>query len=409
MIAGAGVVGICCALALRRRGFSVTVVDPEAPGSQTSSGNAGGFGVTEVMPLSAPGLLWKVPGWLLDPLGPLAIRWRYLPQLLPWLWRFVRAGDAARVAHQAQALAALLKPTFDDYAPLLQAAGVADSLISEGALTVYRDRDAYRRDALEWDTKRAWGVRCEELDGADVHALEPALSPDVRFGVLTPDWRNTVDPFRLVTALAELLVREGGTLHRGRVVDAESVDGLVRSVRLEDATRVALDRLVVAAGVWSKPLVRRLDSLDVALESERGYNTTLPAPGITLHREVIFAERKFVASPMAMGLRIGGAAEFAGLEAPPNYARCTALLQLAQAYLPGLRTEGGTQWMGHRPSTPDSLPVIGRSPAKANVFYAFGHGHLGLTQAATTGRLIAELACGEVPSIDVQPFAVTRF
>ena len=145
------------------------------------------------------------------------------------------------------------------------------------------------------------------------------------------------------------------------------------------------------------------------LESERGYNTTLPDPGIQLRAEVIFAERKFVATPLAPGLRIGGAAEFAGLEAPPNYARCDALLSLAARYLPGLRADGGTQWMGHRPTTPDSLPVIGRSPRRRDVFYAFGHGHTGLTLGPTTGRLIAGLVAGRPSPLDLAPFAIERF
>jgi D-amino-acid dehydrogenase len=409
VVIGAGIIGICCALFLRRRGFAVTVVDPEAPCSQTSSGNAGGFGVAEVMPMSAPGLLWRVPGWLFDPLGPLAVRWRYLPQLLPWLVRFIGSGGAANIEPRARALAALMAPTFDDFMPLLQAAGVADSVIPAGALTVYHDRAGYRADALEWQTKKACGIRCEELDAADVHDLEPDLSPDVRFGVFTPDWRHTLDPHRLATALVDLLEREGGNVQRGRATSVESNHGGTHSVLVQNGSTLQGDRLVVAAGAWSKPFVRQLDNLSVALESERGYNTTLPAPGVQLRREVIFAERKFVATPMEMGLRIGGAAEFAGLTAPPNYKRCTALLNLAKAYFPALCTEGGSQWMGHRPSTPDSLPVISRSPRHANVFYAFGHGHLGLTQAATTGRLIAELAGGDTPSIDIEPFSVTRF
>lgn len=409
VVVGAGIVGICCGLFLRRRGFAVTLVDPEAPGSQTSAGNAGGFAVTDVVPLAIPGIAWKVPGWLFDPLGPLAIRWRYLPRLLPWLVRFAAAGGAAGVAPRAEALAALMASTFDDYMPLLQAAGVADSVVAAGAVSVYRDRAAYLADALEWDVKRSCGVHFEELDAGDVHDLEPDLSPDVRFGVFAPDWRHTLDPHGLAMALAELLQHQGGTVVRGRVTGITPREGGTCTVRLHDAPAIPAEHVVVAAGVWSRPLVRSLDDLSVALESERGYNTTLPEPGVRLRHQLIFAERRFVATPMAMGLRIGGAVEFAGLQAAPNYERCAALLRLAKIYLPALHTEGGSRWMGQRPSTPDSLPVISRSPRHRNVYYAFGHGHLGLTQAATTGRLIAELACGDAPSIDLRPFAVDRF
>jgi D-amino-acid dehydrogenase len=179
-------------------------------------------------------------------------------------------------------------------------------------------------------------------------------------------------------------------------------------VRANDGRQLPFDALVVAAGAWSGRLARLIGDRAL-LESERGYNTTLPNPRVTLQAEVIFAERKFVATPLAMGLRIGGAAEFAGLEAPPNFARPKALVALAKRYFPGLNAEGGREWMGHRPATPDTLPVIGRSPRRQNVFYAFGHGHTGLTFGPTTGRLIADLIAGRPPSLDLAPFAIARF
>jgi D-amino-acid dehydrogenase len=177
---------------------------------------------------------------------------------------------------------------------------------------------------------------------------------------------------------------------------------------LADGEALVGDRVVVAAGAWSAALAKSVGD-PVLLESERGYNTTIAAPGIRLGRQVTFAEAKFVASPLDPGLRIGGAAEFAGLVAPANLARSKALAKLAKRYLPGLETAGGTAWMGQRPSTPDSLPVLGPSPRAPAVLYAFGHGHLGLTQAATTGRITGDLLAGRDPGMAVAPYGIARF
>ena len=225
----------------------------------------------------------------------------------------------------------------------------------------------------------------------------------MRHAISTPQWAHVSDPVAITRRLLQWLQAQGVTVRRGEALGAEG-----RRLRLADGSELPFDALVVAAGAWSGRLARSLGDR-VLLESERGYNTTLPNPGVQLRAEVIFGERKFVATPLAMGLRIGGAAEFAGLETPANYARCDALLALAGLYLPGLRTEGGTRWMGHRPTTPDSLPVIGRSPGRRDVLYAFGHGHTGLTFGPTTGRLIADLAAGRSPPLDLTPFAIGRF
>ncbi len=408
LVVGAGIIGVCSALALRRAGFSITLADPEPPGAMASYGNAGAIAVTEVMPLSAPGLVWRLPRWLLDPLGPLSIRWRHLPALLPWLWRFSCCTRGAEIERISRALAALMGTAMADFRPLLGAAGIAHTLVENGALTVYRDAGAFARDAVEWETKRARGVRFEVVDAGEIARLEPALGRDFGCGVFAPDWSHVLDPYEVVSAVAALFEREGGQKLAARVADFEFRDGHPVAARASTGERIGFDQVVVAAGVWSKALARRLGSR-VLLACERGYNTTLPAPGVTIHREVIFAQDKFVMTPMRMGLRIGGAAEFAGIDAAADYRRCKALLTLARRHVPGLDARGGTEWMGQRPSCPDSLPVIGRSPHHPNVLYAFGHGHLGLTQAATTGRLVATLARGAQPDIDLRPFRIDRF
>lgn len=408
LVIGAGIIGVCSACALQQAGFEVTLVDRKAPGRECSFGNAGGMAVAEVMPLSSPGIVWRIPGWLLDPLGPLAIRWGHLPRLLPWLWRFWRAGTPARVEAASNALASLLASTYDDYEPLLEAAGARGLLSRNGSITVYETRRGWEEDALEWETKQARGIRIEHLGPEAIREQEPDLAPVFAGGVRMPDWGHVADPFAVVNAIATHFERGGGTIRRAEVVDFEPHAGRPAAARTASGERLGFDRLVVAAGAWSKALARRLGSR-VPLDTERGYNTTLPHPGVRLNNMITSGEGKFVLTPMRMGLRIGGAVELAGLAAPPDFARARALLDRARRFFPRLDTSGGTEWMGYRPSLPDSLPVIGRSPRHANVIFAFGHGHLGLTMGATTARLVTALARGDDPGIDLRPFRVDRF
>ncbi len=406
IVVGAGTVGLAIAYHLHQEGMAVTVIDRDPEGDRASHGNAGAIAVTEVVPASVPGLAWKVPGWLLDPLGPLAIRPRHAPRLARWLWAFARAGRPAEVARIAAALSALNSRVYDDLIPMLTATGLIGELHRSGALTVYESRKAFAADSAAWELKRRHGIEMEMLGRAEALALEPALGPIVACGVFTPQWSHISDPRHLVSALRTWLQAAGVVVMPGEVAAIDGSDPL--SVRLRDGRSVTAARVVVAAGAWSGRLAKGLGDA-VLLESERGYNTTIREPGVTVGREIIFAERSFVATPLSCGLRIGGAAEFGGLAEVADYRRSKALAKLAARYFPDLRTAGGVEWAGHRPATPDSLPVIGRASANDRVFYAFGHGHLGLTQAATTGRLIADLLLRRPTPIDLTPYAVTRF
>jgi D-amino-acid dehydrogenase len=408
IVIGAGIVGLSTVFSLSGDGVAVTIVDRDPAGDKASFGNAAGIAVTEVLPASVPGLAWKVPGWLIDPLGPLAVRPAHLPRLIPWLWRFARAGRPAEVERIGRALAALNGRVYDDLLPMLEAIGCGGEIHRKGALTVYETEAAFQRAADEWAFKRKHGIEVQMLSANEARALEPALGPIVARAVLTPNWSHINDPKLLVDRLRTWLEANRGVTIISGEASRLLVDNGRPCVVLSDGKTLPADCAVVATGAWSGALARSLGDR-ASLESERGYNTTLPSPGVTLAREVIFAERRFVATPLSIGLRIGGAAEFGGLDAEANYGRSEALVKLASRYLPGLSSSGGIAWAGHRPATPDSLPVIGSSPRHANIFYAFGHGHLGLTQAATTGRLIADLVSGRPPPIDLAPYSISRF
>jgi D-amino-acid dehydrogenase len=408
VVVGAGIVGLSCAWAAQRRGWQVTLIDREFEGDRASHGNAGGIAVGECIPLCLAGLGLKPLKWLLDPLGPLAVRVRHAPRLLPWFLALRKVAEPDNYERIARALAAINDRSLQDFEALLSDIGLAADLHRLGALTVYETREAFAADAAEWQLKRSLGVRWRAVDAQEVRRLEPGLAPVFALGVMLEDWAHVNDPKRIVDALRQRVQALGARLVTGEAQSIALDAPDKPAVLLADGRRCAGDKLVIAAGAWSERLARTVGDRAL-LESERGYNTTLPASATRLMREVIFAERKFVATPLAIGLRIGGAAEFAGLDAAPNYQRSDALLQLARRFLPGLDETGAQQWMGHRPATPDSLPVIGPSGRNPRLLYAFGHGHLGLTQSATTGELIGDIVAERKPRVDLSPYAITRF
>ncbi|MER9572760.1 FAD-binding oxidoreductase [Mesorhizobium opportunistum] len=407
IVVGAGIIGLSVAYEALQSGAVVTIIDRDPEGDKASFGNAGGIAVTEVIPASVPGLWKKVPFWVLDPLGPLALRVRHMPHLFPWLWSFAKVGTASELRRISGALAQINSRVYDDLVPLFNKVGLANDLVRKGALTVYESESGLRRDRPEWDAKRAFGVETQELSASQVRDMEPALGPIVKNGVFMPQWSHVSDPKKVVDVLRNWLAANGAEIFSGQVDRlTPRTDGA--AVTLDGGRTLWAEKIVIAAGAWSAQLARQLGDR-VLLESERGYNTTIASPGVALEREVIFAERKFVATPLSIGLRIGGLAEFGGLRAAPNFRRSEALVTLAKLYLPGIKEEGGVAWSGHRPATPDSLPVIGRSGPSPHVIYAFGHGHLGLTQGPTTGKIVGDLLFGRQPCLNVECISVARF
>ncbi len=391
-VIGAGIVGASCALALRRRGHEVVLLDPEPPGSLTSAGNMALIATSHITPFALPGFWKQVPAMLADPLGPLAISWRHMPALVPWLWRLLRASRPAEVVRISAALAAAAAQAEPEWRALLGAHS-ADALIQrEGLLFVYRSAAALAQAAPEQDLRARAGARVSRLGPEELRQMEPALAPDLAGGYFFPDVAHVADPRRVTEAVIAAYLAEGGTLER-QAVRAIEIDSVGRPrLCLESGARV-FDRAVLAAGIWSPALLRPL-GIRVPLESERGYHLMLPDPGVRLGRPVGAGDHRFMMTPLDTGLRLGGTAEFAGIDAPPNWARADRFLEPARRYLPGLRGAGATRWMGHRPSTPDSLAVIGTAPGLKHVICAFGHGHLGLTQGAWTARHVADLVDG---------------
>lgn len=408
VVVGAGIVGIATALYLQRDGWSVTVLDPEPPGEGGASfGNAGLIATHIVQPLAMRSILAKIPRMLLDETAVLAIRWRYLPMIAPWLLRLIRATRASEVERIAAALAGELRHAQAAYAPLLAEAEAEGYVRQKGILTVYPDEASLAEHEPVFDLQRRNGVASELLGHNQVRNLVPDLAPRYRFGKLYPEAGHVVDPLGLVGALARQVERNGGVFRRQRVTGFRVSGSRVAAARTETGEEPA-DLVVVAAGAWSKRLARQLGAR-VPLDTERGYHVTLAEPGVGVDIPMMVGDIRFAVTPMRAGLRLAGTTEFAGLKAAPNPARHEALLANARRVFPDLKSERQTRWMGHRPSLPDSMPVIGPSPRYANVFFGFGHGHLGLTSAAVTGQAIAALAAGRAPLFDTTPFAIDRF
>ena len=410
-VIGAGMVGVTTASFLLRKGHDVVLLDPGNPGEGTSFGNAGCFNGSSVVPMSMPGIIRNVPKWLADPLGPLVVRLGYLPTVAPWLFRFVRAGTPEKVAHQAHALRTLLDQGIETLAPLVQDAGAQDLVQRVGHLFVYRYLRSWQKESAAWKLRADNGIAWDEFDADELRQLDPNLSRDYVKGVLVRENGHTTNPHRLVNSLASAFQRDGGRIDRRRAVGFDVLDGRLRAIRCEDGA-VNVDAAVIAAGIWSKPLAAQLGDR-IPLETERGYHLMIRDSEVTSRIPVADAEGKFVATPMELGLRLAGTVELAGLDAPPNWERAKILLRRAQSMFPALRSEYPedrlSMWMGHRPSLPDSLPVIGASRRTRDVVYAFGHGHVGMACAAKTGKTVAELVSGEPPQVDVGPFTARRF
>lgn len=410
-VLGAGIVGICCARFLQKDGFDVTLIDRDEPGAGTSSGNLGMICSLETsLPLPSMRVLRGAPKMLLDPDGGLVIRWHHLPSLLPWLTRFVRNAAPSRRWRHAQAMATLMRDTVMAYDNLVEGSPARDLIRHDGAVVVYETDDGFAADADERAMLKRLGTDFVELDRAAIRDLEPALAPSFARGVHYRDCAQTLSPLGLSHALVDDFQRDGGTFRRANA-SAISVDAGRPPVITTDSGTIPTESLVVACGAWSGRLAATV-GLRVPLETERGYHMAVPGVDSGLRRPIIHGESNIGLTQMNEGLRIGGTVELAGLEAPPTPGRAHRIYDIGRHMLADPACGRGialSDWMGYRPTLPDYLPAIGPSPRHTNLWFAFGHQHVGLSLAARTGQLTAALLAGRSPNIDLEPFRVDRF
>ena len=406
VVVGAGIVGVCCALALQADGHQVAIVDSRKPGMACSFGNAGQIAAEHVYPLASTATFMQVPSMLMRPNGPLVVRWPYLPKLAPWLIRFLAAGTPSRFKAATEAIAALNGLSVQAFDDLLGALDLTDFIRHDGMLTAFRTEKPFRQRCAEAAHLNRLGVRTEIIEGGDIADFDPALSGELAGGIYFPDSAKVLNPYRLVVELTEKFVERGGELIEANVQSVQPDETGCTLVFDDGAVRAG--EAIICGGAWSTNLTRPL-GYRIPLDTERGYRFMAYDPSVQPRVPMTSFEDSFVITPMEHGLNIGGRVELGGLELPMNPKRATDLLPLAQRLLPDLTVTDHDLWMGFRPTLPDSKPVIGPAPRHRHLYFAFGHHHLGLTQGAITGQLIADLIADRSPKIDIAPFGANRF
>jgi D-amino-acid dehydrogenase len=406
IVLGAGVAGLSTALYLQRAGVAVAVIDPLGPAGGASFGNAGMLSPDTAVPIALPGMLRKVPGWLADPLGPLSVRPAYFPRALPWLLRWIESGRLHRVMAISDAMRALHQQTMTCWQELLGPMLYRELIRPVGQVQVWEGDSETASAAVERQVRERHGIRADALSADDLRQMFPGIARDVTRGLLVPGNGYTVSPQRSVRTLGDLFRQEGGTLINERAMKLIPRDGgwmVMTNLANRDTEHV-----VVAAGAWSRQLLDPL-GIKVPLETERGYHAMLFDPEVTPSLPIANKTRGFAVTPMEDGLRVAGTVEIAGLDAPPNEERAKILVGHAQRMFPALTGEHVQYWMGFRPSTPDSLPILGPAQGHAGLHFVFGHGHFGLSGGPPSGRLVARLITGQPPGIDPAPYAAQRF
>lgn len=414
VVIGAGIVGAATALEALAAGFRVTIVEPGEPGGEqaASYGNGCWLSPMSVIPPSVPGLWKKVPRFLMDPLGPLAIRWSYFPRVVPWLVKYLRAGwTEQKVEATARAIRPLLVDAPALHRDLAARAGVERLIERRGLMYIYENRAQFEGEAMAWRVRRKVGIAWLELDADEMRQREPELDRRYGFGVLVEEGGHCRDPGAYVAALVAQAVAEGATVKRAKATGFRIEGGRLKSV-LTDGGEVAADKAVIAAGAYSRKLAAEAGS-DVPLETERGYHAMILDAPVGPRTPLMPHDGKMSVTFTDRGLRCAGQVEIAGLEAAPNWKRAEILRDHLLRSFPGLPRDLPAErvkvWMGHRPSMPDGLPCLGPAAGSDDVLCAFGHGHVGLVAGPRTARVVVAMLAGRAPEIPVAPFRPSRF
>ncbi|WP_114088636.1 FAD-binding oxidoreductase [Thalassospira profundimaris] len=408
IVIGGGVVGISCALKLQDDGYDVTVLEPGQPGEGASWASCGSIAVSEVVPLSKPGTLRRAPGWMLDPAGPLTLRAGSALRVLPWFLRFAGNARPSRIEAISREISVLTRTALVDTQALLASLGLSGLLRHQPVIELYDSARDLEHERAFHDARRALGFELEEISGAQAAEMEPSIAADFARAVVLKDWRSVVDAKRFVAELHRVFVERGGQVRHISAQGFAREDQKVVAVQDDRGDTHVADQFVISAGAHSRRLAAELDC-SIQMEGVIGYQTSFDDPGVKVEHGLIYAKGGFGITPYESGLAVAGSIEFAHLDAQPNWKRADILVQKAKRVLPGLKTEDGLRRFGRRPLTPDTKPIIDRIPGIENVMLATGHGQLGVTLAATTGRLISDMITGRPLPLDMAAYRVDRF
>ena len=405
-IVGAGIQGVCNALFLQKKGFQVTLFDREDPGSQAASyGNAGHFSPYASVPVNRPDILTDVPSMLLSSTGPLALKWNYVPRMLPWFLKFIKNCSKKNMMHTAKYMHQILDLALPAYDELFEEIDLSGLVENKGIMYIWNDQNLKSRE-LEINIRNEIGAEQQLLHKKEIHDLEPNIKNIYHAGVFYKKARHARNPGKIWVKLFEDFVKKGGKFLKLNIhkIDFDENSPVLRS----EAQRFIFDKLVICCGAFSKKLTDNLHE-NIPLDTERGYHIHYKGFDNLISRPVVFQNRGFGMTPMEQGLRVVGTVEFGGLSNPLSKSRIKNLVDNAKFLLDGLPDHHDDEWLGFRPTLPDYLPVIGSSKNYNNVYYSFGHHHLGWTLAAISGKIISKMISNENTNLDLEPYSSLRF
>ncbi|MGO3345643.1 MAG: NAD(P)/FAD-dependent oxidoreductase [Marinomonas sp.] len=405
-IIGAGFVGIATALYLQNQGHQVTLVDPEPFTEGAYYGNACTIATYANIPVATPAILKQIPNLLFNSKSPLSVRWSYLPQLSPWLVRFLMASTASKVENIARELGVLLSHVNRAFEPLFKEVNAQELLEINGTMYLYSSPESFANARTDIDLRRNNGIPVQELSHAEVADLEPNITPLYHKGLLFNDGYHVRNPRQLLKNMGDLVRKKGGRIVKANALDIQRLSVSELCIHTDNGD-VSANKVVVAAGAWSRKFAAQIGD-KVPLDTEQGYHVMYSGAQDLLKRPVGWADVGFYMTPMDTALRAAGTVELGGVNNPVNPKRVKLIADTVKTLLPQLG-DYDAQWTGFRPSMPDSKPIIGASVKDKDVFYAFGHGHIGMTLSGITGQIIADLISEKTPAVDITPFRVDRF
>lgn len=407
-VIGAGFIGIVAALNLQKEGHQVTIIDRQGPGNGASHGNAGVIVQGNAEPLADPSTLFQVPKWLLDPNGPLTLRWKHLPQMFPWLGRMILESPQQRFNQNAYALNQLTQHAVPEWNNLIKSTVAQELVKPVGWFKVYESESSWSKSKAIIESCERHNVSYEILNSDEIRQLEPNLAPIFKYGLLQPDSSFIISPQKMLDLLFEQFLDLGGSFEKANISSIEpKLENTL--IKFEDGKSRIVPELLIAAGGWSNKLLKTFGE-SVHLQVERGYHAMIKhvEKGPLLSRPTLNVDHSFVMAPMQEAMRLTCQVELAEVDSEPDYTRLRRMLPLAKRMLPDLSMDIEDEWMGARPSQPDSVPTISRLPNHDKIMLAFGHQHLGVTMAAITGRIISDLYAERDPGIDLTPYRAIR-